>query len=625
MVPEKGEGAEALNIKNKVPRWEFVNLSSPDGKPLTHPIYKRGGFCYMMVINFSKAESTVLDFFSGGIFAREALLSGRDVIYFVNSEQESIFLKEYGKALERYSDRVRSWYKRYKSLKVPTSSSPQPALASSSQQPGLASTSQQPARAVTDEDEIEDTDAAKFVFDHEVENEARIHLGRRPRLQLAVGVVAEEFNQEESNDNQDLDPALCTPRMGSRMQDSNDQGSLVEAVKQVNTGKHEEDGPLALVLHHSRSVGSSHFEENPHVPLLPEHSVEAAIPIPPCETLDINEDNPVLEDQIPDLPVLATDHEDVGISSVQQDVQADINASGLLAPIETPIFWVPDLNQVPNPLVKASDLLPRKLLILDVEGLLVYAEGFMDRSSKTTTGDDVGAKKVIRRNGVQKFITRCLELFDIALWTCNDRNLSYDYTHYLFTGEQWDKFLFRWDQGKALDTKERWTRNNREIRLVLKPLKTVWERFPDFNARNTLLVDVHPYRASANPEDTGIFPKPYTGSPSDKYLTTVLLLYLEGLSQAFDIREYVREHVLQGSQRPLHFRATSRGLPGLLHKYSVHAIETCTFVPLLLTKRGKLTDFEKTVLRRLPDIDQLEDHDCVAWARLLGLSWNQAL
>ncbi|KAL3678898.1 hypothetical protein R1sor_021854 [Riccia sorocarpa] len=262
---------------------------------------------------------------------------------------------------------------------------------------------------------------------------------------------------------------------------------------------------------------------------------------------------------------------------------------GLLAPVETPISRVPDLNQVMDPLVKASDLLPRKLLILDFEGLLVYAAGFMDKSSKIVAGDVVGAKKVIRRNGVQEFITRCLE----------------------------------WDQGKALDTKERWTRNNREIRLVLKPLKTVWARFPDFIARNTLLVDVHPYRASANPEDTGIFPKPYTGSYSDKYLTTVLLPYLEGLSQAFDIREYVREHVLQGSQRPLHFRATSRGLPGLLHKYSVQAIET--FVPPLLTKRGKLTDFEKIVLRSLPNIDQLEDDDSVAWARLLGLSWSQAL
>ncbi|KAL3686368.1 hypothetical protein R1sor_008942 [Riccia sorocarpa] len=314
------------------------------------------------------------------------------------------------------------------------------------------------------------------------------------------------------------------------MQDSNDQGSLVEVVKQVNTGEHEEDAPLALVLHHSSSVGSSHFEENPH------QDVQAGINA--SGDNEPNTDNRLKKKVKRKKIQFVSSYLDLVIDGQREKAKIAAENS-LLALIKTPIFWVPDLNQVPNPLVKASDLLPRKLLILDVEGLLVYAEGFMDRSSKTAAGDVVGAKKVIRRNGVQEFITRCLELFDIALWTCNDRNLLYDYTHYLFTEEQWDKFLFRWDQGKALDTKERWTCNNREIRLVLKPPKTVWERFPDFNARNTLLVDVHPYRASANPEDTGIFPKPYTGSPSDKYLTTVLLPYLEGLSQAFDIREYV--------------------------------------------------------------------------------------
>ncbi|KAL3686825.1 hypothetical protein R1sor_013134 [Riccia sorocarpa] len=397
-----------------------------------------------------------------------------------------------------------------------------------------------------------------------------------------AGAVDEDIHQEDSNDDRDQDPAASTRHIVSRMQDSNNQGSHDEALQQVNTGEHEDDGPLALVLHHSRSLDSSHFEGIPLVPLFqsPEQSVQDNVPVPPRETLDINEDNPILEDRIIQPLVPTTDQNDDGISSVQQDVQAVINASGLLAPIETPISWVPDLNQVPNPLVKASDLLPRKLLILDVEGLLVYAEGLHGQK-------------------LQNCYQGC----------CRDEEGH---------PEEW-----WWDQGKALDTKERWTRNNREIRLVLKPLKTVWETFPDFNARNTLLVDVNPYRASANPEDTGIFPAPYTGSYNDKYLTTVLLPYLEGLSQSFDIREYVREHVLQGWQRPLHFRATSRGLPGLLHKYSVHAIET--YVPPLLTKRGKLTDFEKTVLRRLPDIDELEDHDCVAWARLLGLSWNQAL
>ncbi|KAL3685316.1 hypothetical protein R1sor_003338 [Riccia sorocarpa] len=290
-----------------------------------------------------------------------------------------------------------------------------------------------------------------------------------------------------------------------------------------------------------------------------------------AQTSDGIDIDQVVDEEITESGTMDTKEADDQRSSDQrQDDQVVRFESGLLAPIETPISWVPDLNQVPNPLVKASDLLPRKLFILDVEGLLLYAEGFMDRSSKTAARDVVGTKK-----------------------------------------------------GKALDTKERWTRNNREIRLILKPLKTVWERFPDFNARNTLLVDVHPYRASANPEDTSIFPKPFTGSYSDKYLTTVLLPYLEGLSQAFDIREYVREHVLQGSQRPLHFRSTSMGLLGLLHKFSLQAVET--FVPPLLTKKLKLTDSEKSILSRLPNIEDLEDHDCVAWARLLGLSWNQNL
>ncbi|KAL3692243.1 hypothetical protein R1sor_005894 [Riccia sorocarpa] len=179
--PEKGENTVQLNLKNKLPRWEFVNLSSPDDEPLTHPLCKRRGFCYRMIVNYSEEDSTVLDFFSGGIFTREALFSHRDVIYFAHSEKEAIFVKEYAKALLHCSNRVRSWYERYKSLKVPTSSSPPPALASSSQQPGLASTSQQPARAVADEDEIEDTDAAKFVFDADVENEARTNFGNARR------------------------------------------------------------------------------------------------------------------------------------------------------------------------------------------------------------------------------------------------------------------------------------------------------------------------------------------------------------------------------------------------------------------------------------------------------------
>ncbi|KAL3676181.1 hypothetical protein R1sor_026129 [Riccia sorocarpa] len=120
-----------------------------------------------------------------------------------------------------------------------------------------------------------------------------------------------------------------------------------------------------------------------------------------AQTSDGIDIDQVVDKEITESGTMNTKEADDQMSSDQrQDDQVVRIESGLLAPIETPISLVPDLNQVPNPVVKASDLLPRKLLILDVERLLLYAEGFMDRSSKTAAGDVVGAKKVIRRNDV---------------------------------------------------------------------------------------------------------------------------------------------------------------------------------------------------------------------------------
>ncbi|KAL3691973.1 hypothetical protein R1sor_005624 [Riccia sorocarpa] len=618
---------------------EFEPKHADVERQFVHPLSKRAAFCSRLLANFSAEEHTVLDFFSGGVFTREALLMARDVIYFANSEPEAEFVAKYSKKLVRHSERVQKWFARYKAAKKPASSS-QPGgasqLASTSQ---AALTSQCSSPSYHDEHSKEDElavaeDEESFVLDDILKANAVERLDNVRRNRTTIEFITEGYAEEIKS---------VTEAISEEFMDKQVDGGTGLDPNLLS----EVDGGVGLVPTVPSAVGGG----TDLVPVVPSEVGGGSdlAPTPPLEVEEKTDEVPTLPDDfIPrgeydsikersaaevmkgieteEHHGVPAEHTDEHLEPSEQSNAPGLLAQtsdGLLAPIETPISWVPELNQVPNPHVKASDLLPRKLLILDVEGLLLYAEGFMDRSSKTAAGDVVGAKKVIRRNGVQEFITRCLELFDIALWTCSDRNLLYDYTHYLFSGEQWNKFLFRWDQGKALDTKEMWTHNNREIRLILKPLKTVWERFPDFNAKNTLLVDVHPYRASANPEATSIFPKPFTGSYSDKYLTTVLLPYLEGLSLAFDIREYVREHVLQGSQRPLHFRSTNRGLPGLLHKFSLQAVET--FVPPLLTKKLKLTDSEKSILSRLPNIKDLEDHDCVVWAKLLGLSWNQNL
>ncbi|KAL3680739.1 hypothetical protein R1sor_023695 [Riccia sorocarpa] len=178
----KREGALAENIKNKVPRWEFVNLNSPDGKPLVHPVCKSRNFCIRLLTNLSADGSTVLDFFSGGVFAREALFLKRDVIYFADSEPEAIFLRDYTKELLRLGDRVKNWSVKYKSAKCPASASQQLALASSSQQPAHASSSRQPADAVTQEDQIaRQTAPAPLVFDEALMKDGLENLGNARR------------------------------------------------------------------------------------------------------------------------------------------------------------------------------------------------------------------------------------------------------------------------------------------------------------------------------------------------------------------------------------------------------------------------------------------------------------
>ncbi|KAL3695539.1 hypothetical protein R1sor_009615 [Riccia sorocarpa] len=129
-VEEKGTASAAIqtNIKIKAPQWGFVGMASPDGSAHVHPVCKRRRFCNRMLNNFSSEGSTVLDFFSGGVFAREALMLQRDVIYFANSQEEAEFVDKYGKSLVSYSERVRHWFAKYKSAKKSASTIQQPAI-----------------------------------------------------------------------------------------------------------------------------------------------------------------------------------------------------------------------------------------------------------------------------------------------------------------------------------------------------------------------------------------------------------------------------------------------------------------------------------------------------------------
>ncbi|KAL3694344.1 hypothetical protein R1sor_007995 [Riccia sorocarpa] len=86
--------------------------------------HKQRTFCEKMIMNLSSEGDIVLDFFSGGVFTREAFLKGRDVVYFANSSFESEFITKYSKALCKFNQRIHDWFVRFGQGKKPAASTP---------------------------------------------------------------------------------------------------------------------------------------------------------------------------------------------------------------------------------------------------------------------------------------------------------------------------------------------------------------------------------------------------------------------------------------------------------------------------------------------------------------------
>ncbi|KAL3676112.1 hypothetical protein R1sor_026060 [Riccia sorocarpa] len=122
---DEGDHAEGINVMDKAPRWEFVGMKFPDeSMSFVHPLSKRRAFCEKMIMNFSSEGDTILDLFSGGVFTRDALLQGRDVVYFANSSFKSEFITKYSKALCKFSKRISDWFVQFGQGKKPAASTP---------------------------------------------------------------------------------------------------------------------------------------------------------------------------------------------------------------------------------------------------------------------------------------------------------------------------------------------------------------------------------------------------------------------------------------------------------------------------------------------------------------------
>ncbi|KAL8056815.1 hypothetical protein ABFX02_04G143500 [Erythranthe guttata] len=216
---------------------------------------------------------------------------------------------------------------------------------------------------------------------------------------------------------------------------------------------------------------------------------------------------------------------------------------------EESISNFPNGSKVVNESINVTTHTGKKLLVLDVNGLLVDINSYVPYDYDP---DDIIQKKaVFKRPYCDDFLRFCFERFNVGVWSSRTKRNIEPILDFLL-GKDKCKLLFCWDQSHCTNTGY-YTIEKRYKPLLLKKLKKLWEKFePDlpwerglYNETNTLLLDDSPYKALCNPRYTAIFPYSYRfRNLGDNSLGPGgdIRTYLEGLATAENVQEYVEQN-----------------------------------------------------------------------------------
>lgn len=249
---------------------------------------------------------------------------------------------------------------------------------------------------------------------------------------------------------------------------------------------------------------------------------------------------------------------DVLVEEVSANCSVGVHTSDVKERAETIKKNVPHslARDAANDNISATGLSKKKLLILDVNGLLV---DFVPYFPDGYTPDFVISRKaVFKRPFCDDFLQFCFERFEVGIWSSRTwKNLNMLVK--LLMGDSRHKLLFCWDQSHCTTTRFTTIENDRKP-LVLKELKKIWENLEpnlpwkkgQFDASNTLLLDDSPYKALRNPANTAVFPTSYRYKDTDD--TSLgpggdLRTYLEGVYTAENVQKYVEQNPF--GQKPI--------------------------------------------------------------------------
>ncbi|XP_073155527.1 uncharacterized protein [Henckelia pumila] len=191
----------------------------------------------------------------------------------------------------------------------------------------------------------------------------------------------------------------------------------------------------------------------------------------------------------------------------------------------------------------------RKLLVLDVNGLLAYI--VMPPPKDRKADKNILRRAVFKRPFCDDFLKFCFQNFDVGIWSSRAKEVIDRIVDYLL-GNLKPKLLFCWNMSHSTQSGFK-TLENIHKPLVCKELRKIWEndgckfswKNGQYNESNTLLIDDSPYKALLNPLHTAIFPHPYHYEDKDDNSLGPgghLRVYLEGLLESENVQEYVEHH-----------------------------------------------------------------------------------
>ena len=168
----------------------------------------------------------------------------------------------------------------------------------------------------------------------------------------------------------------------------------------------------------------------------------------------------------------------------------------------------------------------RPLVVLDINGVLIHRvhKSNLKNNKKSTFVTPNGYHVFVRPNA-KGFLTFLFKHFDVAVWTCMNKQNAQFVLERLMTRKQKDSLKFVYTQ-KECD------KSGLENPLFYKRMS----KLPFTNkTNNVVFIDDSPHNVSYNPPYTAIHPKTYTNNESDNALVNIRKLFEAYLNETSNI------------------------------------------------------------------------------------------